>query len=200
MISFYAQGTILAVQLVAINPVNSGVSGSICADYIWVTAGIPVSEPLNEIALTNPSFDNDAIGWILEPYGDAPTAGIWTTAWSVLALTQDGGNKGQASQLFSLSTTGQNVYVSAWVYSDVATMNDTQKVYLYLYDYSFGYSQVIDSGNMILQPGKWTPGQWHQLQLVFPASTENNTVQLVGINPTSNSWSGLYFDEVEVKQ
>jgi hypothetical protein len=53
---------------------------------------------------------------------------------------------------------------------------------------------------MILQPGKWTPRQWQQLQLVFPASTQNNAVQLVGINPASNSWAGLYFDEVEVKQ
>jgi hypothetical protein len=198
MISFYAQGTELAVQLVAINPVNSGVSGSVCADYIRVTAG--VSQPLNEISLTNASFDNDAIGWILEPYGDAQYAGVWTTAWSVLALTQDGGNKGQASQLFSLPSTGQNVYASAWVYSDVATVSSTQKIYLSLYDYSFGYSQIIDSGNMILQPGKWTPGQWQHLQLVFPAATQNNSVQLVGINPASNSWAGLYFDDVEIKQ
>jgi hypothetical protein len=197
-ISFYTQGTKLAVQLVTINPANSGESGSLCIDYIRVTAG--VSEPLNEITLTNPSFDNGTIGWILEPYGTAPTAGIWTTAYSNLILAQVGGQKGQASQLFSLPSTGQNVYASAWVYSDVATMSSTQKIYLSLYDYSFGYSQVIDSGNMILQPGKWTPRQWQQLQLVFPASTNNNSVQLVGINPVSNSWAGLYFDEVELKQ
>ncbi|MFB3895065.1 MAG: SBBP repeat-containing protein [bacterium] len=197
-ISFYAQGTKLAVQLVAINPANSGEIGSLCIDYIRVTDGVEI--PSNAITLINPSFDDETNGWLLEPYGDAPYAGIWTTAWSVLALTQDGGNKGKASQLFSLPTTDQNVYASAWVYGDATSISETQKVYLYLYDYASGYQKVIDSGDMILQPGKWTPGQWHQLQFVFPASIQTNTVQLVGINPTSNSWASLYFDEVEVKQ
>jgi hypothetical protein len=198
LISFYAQGTKLAVQLVAINPANSGEAGSLCIDYIRVTAGVEI--PLNEITLTNQSFDDGTTGWLLQPYGDAPTAGIWTSAYSNLILAQDGGNKGKASQLFSLPTTGQNVYASAWIYSDVATISNTQKVYLYLYDYSSGYNKVIDSGNMILQPGKWSPGQWHQLQFVFPASTNNNAVQLVGINPDTNSWAGLYFDDIEIRQ
>ncbi|MFB3897729.1 MAG: SBBP repeat-containing protein, partial [bacterium] len=197
-ISFYAHGTKLAVQLVAINSFDSGEYGSIGIDYIRVTDGAP--ELLDAIALVNPSFDNGFIGWDLERYSGTATAGIWTTAWSNLILAQVGGQKGKASQTFFLPTPEKNIYASAWVYSDVSSMHNTQKVYLYFYDYTMAYLQVIDNASMILQSGKWTPREWHQLQLVFPSSSQYNSVQLVGINPAANSWAGLYFDEVEVKQ
>jgi hypothetical protein len=198
-ISFYAQHTILAVQVVAINPTNSGITGSLYLDYIRVAAGAPI--PTRPVKLTNYSFDSGTTGWMFEPSGDAYYPGIWTTAWSVLALTQDGGMKGKASQLFQVSSTSwKNVYATVWVYSDATSFSNTQKIYLYIYSYDSGYTKIIESGNAILQPGRWSPGQWQQLQFVYPVMTLYNVVQIVGINPTGNPWSTIYFDDVEIKQ
>ncbi|MFB3894914.1 MAG: SBBP repeat-containing protein [bacterium] len=198
-ISFYAQHNILGVQVVAINPANSGITGSLYIDSIRVAAGAPV--PTRPVKVINNSFASGTTSWILEPYGDASYAGIWTTAWSVLALSQDGGMKGKSSQLIQVATTfWNNVYATVQVYSDATSISDSQKVYLYIYSYDSGYTKIIESGNAILQPGKWAPGQWHQLQFEFPPLTPYNVVQLVGINPLGNPWSTIYFDNVAVKQ
>jgi hypothetical protein len=197
-ISFYAQSTNLGVQVVVINPQDTGVSGSVYLNDIWVYEGAPYVR--SSISLSNPSFDDGTTGWILEPYSNASYAGYWTGDWSVLALTQDGGMKGKASQLFHLSSAMKPVSVSAWVYSDATTVNETQKVYASLYAYDSGYTKIIESGNAILQPGKWTPNEWHQIQFEFIPSTNYNAVQLIGINPIGNPWSTIYFDDVEVKQ
>ncbi|MDI6784613.1 MAG: PKD domain-containing protein, partial [bacterium] len=196
-ISYYAQDTKLAVQLVAINKSYSGITGCLCVDYIRVYPG--ASQPLTIV--TTFTFE-DTTGWVLEPYGDAAFAGVWTWVYSNLILSQDSGMKGKASQNCILKP-GEPALISAWVYSDASTIDKAQKVYLYCYDNTSGYTQIIDSGNVILQPKKWTPEQWHQLQFVYIPVSEYNTVQLVGINrnPADDGlWEALYFDEVQVKQ
>jgi PKD repeat protein len=195
-ISFYTQSTLIGVQLVTINPGSSGVEGVLCADYIWVNPGAP--HPINMIF--SDSFDAGTAGWIYQIYGDAASAGSWTTASSMLSLVQVGGEKGKASYLFGFPTTNRSALVSVWVYSDVSTVNGTQKVYLYVYDNTSGYGQIVDSGNAILQTGKWTPRQWRQLQFVFAPTSQYNTAQLVGVNPIGNDWAGVYFDTLEIKQ
>ncbi|MFB3897829.1 MAG: SBBP repeat-containing protein [bacterium] len=197
-VAFYTKSTQVSVQLVSINPANSEISGSLDIDYIRVSVNYP--DPKTAVSITNSGFDDGDTGWLLEPYGDSPTAGIWTTAWSCLILSQVGGQKGKASQLINIPIQNQWIYGTLWVYSDVYTLADTQKVYLYLNDYSPGYSKLMDSGNVVYQPGKWTPGQWQQLRIGYISSNHNNAVQIVGINPDGNSWAGLYFDEVEVNQ
>lgn len=197
-ISFYCQNTLIGVQLVCINQFTSVVVGNLYIDYFRVTND-PV-QPSYIVSLTNSSFDDGVNGWILEPYGTALYSGIWTTAWSVLALTQDGENKGKASQIFQLSNAAAKVSASVWVYSDAAAMSDTQKVYLYLYSYDSGYTKIIESGSAILQPGKWIPGQWQQMRFGYVPLTNYNSVQLVGINPFGNSWETIYFDEVKLNQ
>jgi hypothetical protein len=197
-VSFYAQETNLAVQVISINPLDNGILGSLYLDDIWVSAG--VSSVRTAIPITNASFNDGTAGWILEPYGDASYAGIWTTAWSILALVQDGGMKGKASQMFQLSTATKPVIVSAWICSQVNTIAETHKDYLSLYNYDSGYTKIIESGNAILQPGKWTPNLWHKIQFGYTPLTNYNAVQLVGINPIGNPWSTIYFDEVELKQ
>ncbi|MFB3897893.1 MAG: SBBP repeat-containing protein, partial [bacterium] len=67
-ISFYAQGTNLAAQLVCINPSYSGITGSLCIDYIWVYAGVP--QVTDAIALANPSFDSGTTDWLVQNYAD----------------------------------------------------------------------------------------------------------------------------------
>ncbi|MFB3896295.1 MAG: glycosyl hydrolase family 18 protein [bacterium] len=196
-LSSYAESTNLVVQLVAINQGYSGVTGSLCIDYIKVYSDAP--QPVTTVTtLTNPSFDTGTTGWILEKYGDATFAGIWTDAYSDLILSQDSGMKGKASQLFTL-TAGKPAYISAWVMSDASAIDLTQKIYLYCYDYAAGYAKIIDSGNIIYQPGKWTPGTWHQLRFVYTPISADNVVQLVGINPR-NPWEAVYFDDVVIKQ
>ncbi|MCX7919604.1 MAG: hypothetical protein N3A72_08380, partial [bacterium] len=79
-------------------------------------------------------------------------------------------------------------------------LGQTQKVYLYLYSYDSGYTKIIESGNAILQPGKWVPGQWRQVQVGYRPLTPYNAVQLVAINPSGNPYQAIYFDAVELKQ
>ncbi|MFB3896177.1 MAG: PKD domain-containing protein [bacterium] len=194
-ISFYTQSTLLGVQLVAINPASSGIDGGLCADNIWVSPGAP--QPTN--TFLSDSFDAGTSGWIFEPYGDAASAGTWTNATSNLILSQVAGEKGKASYLFGFSTAGKNIQASMWIYSNANSINSTQKVYLYVYDMSDGFLQIIDSGNAILQSGKWTPGQWRQLQFGFKPTKLYNAVQLVGINPVGNNAAEVYFDNVVIK-
>lgn len=202
-VSFYARNTILGVQLVSINPINSGVWGSLYFDDIWV---YPAEPQINrcygatKVGLLNRTFDDSTIGWILEPYGNARYSGVWTTAYSMLCLTQNGGNKGKASQIVQLPNSGKNASASVWVYSDAISQNETQKVYLYLYSYDSDYRKIIESGNAVLYPGNWTSGQWYQLQVAYTPMTEYAVVQVIGINPVGNSWATLYFDSIAVNQ
>ncbi|MCX7918740.1 MAG: PKD domain-containing protein [bacterium] len=195
-ISFYTQSTLVGVQLVAINPINSGRDGALCCDYIRVSPGAP--QP--NLVIINNGFDAGTAGWIYQIYGDAVSSGIWSLASSTLRLVQNSGEKGKASYSFGFATTNRNTLVSVWVYSDASVMNATQKVYLYLYDFTADFGKIIDSGNAILQSGKWLPGQWRQLRFVFKSTSQYNTVQLVGINPGGNNSAGLYFDTLEIKQ
>ncbi|MFB3896109.1 MAG: hypothetical protein ACE14V_07390 [bacterium] len=196
-ISYYANNTNLVVQLVSINPSYSSETGNLIVDYLRVVADAPI--PVSVVStLTNTGFDEGTTGWMLERYGDAVVAGIWTGAYSNLILSQDSGMKGKASQVCSIDT-GKPVYGSVWVYSDASTSSQSQKVYLYVYDYTNGYGQIMASGNAILQSGRWNPNQWHQIQFVYIPASEYNAVQVVGIN-AGNPWEALYFDTLELKQ
>jgi hypothetical protein len=195
-ISFYATGTILAVQVVAINNTNSGATGNLYIDDIWVYAGGPqVSTP---IPITNPSFESGTTGWLIQPYGDAVSAGVWTEWSGFLIGGQGSGEKGKASQLYSASTS--ETHGSLWVFSAATSMSQTQKVYLYIYSYDNAYNKIIESGNAILQPGRWTPAEWHQLQFGYTPFTQYNAIQLVAINPIGNPNQAIYFDDVAITQ
>jgi PKD repeat protein len=194
-ISFYTQNTILGVQLVAINPMSGGVEGGICADNIWVSPGAPQPATI----YFEESFTSGTASWIFQPYGDAASAGTWINATSNLILSQTAGEKGKASCLFGFTTSGKSIQASMWVYSNANAMSNTQKVYLYVYDQTAGFAQIIDSGNAILQAGKWTPGQWRQLQFGFKPASIYNTAQLVGINPVGHNPAELYFDNIVIK-
>ncbi|MFB3896653.1 MAG: GerMN domain-containing protein [bacterium] len=196
-VGFYTEGTNVSVQVVAINPSDSNTTASLYIDDILVYPN--AYQPEISTGLTNASFDSGTTGWLMQPYGDAGTAGIWTTASSNLILAQDGGNKGKASQLFRLQNYEEPTLSTLWVYSDATAKSQTQKIYLYLYSYSSGYNKIIESGNAVLYAGKWTPGEWHQIRIGYIPMTDYNVVQLVGINPAGNSWASLYFDGVEVK-
>ncbi|MDI6785013.1 MAG: hypothetical protein QME64_13085, partial [bacterium] len=203
-IALYAKGTSLAVQVVGINPGSSGVTGSLYVDDILVLSG--AAQSTTSVTLTNPSFNTNTAGWFFQPYGDASTAGTWSWVSSLsgrsglLRGTQSAGQKGKISQLFSSSTALGNMQGSVWVYSSASSMTNTQKVYLYVYSYDSGYTKIIESGNAILQPGKWTPGQWQQIRFGYTPFTKYNAVQLVGINPSGKPSQSIYFDSVEVKQ
>jgi hypothetical protein len=201
-ISFYAQNTLLGIQVVGINPTNSSVTGNIYFDDIWVYAGAPqVTAP---IVLNNPSFSAGTVGWMYAVYADGTGTGTWTgiNTWSghtsVLKGSQAGGEKAKVSQLYSAPTS--IALGSVWVYSASSSMSNSQKVYLYIYSNDSGYNKIIESGNAILQPGKWVPNQWQQLRFGYIPLTPYNAVQLVGINPIGKPYQSLYFDEVAVKQ
>ncbi|MFB3895836.1 MAG: hypothetical protein ACE14V_05985 [bacterium] len=203
-VSFYAAGTILSVQVVGINPISSGVNGNIYFDEVWVYAGAP--QPVTSLTLTNANFDTDTAGWIYEKYADGSGPGTWS--WlatqvghnGVLQGYQVGGEKGKASQGLNVSNAEHDALVSVWVYSDAAAANVSQKVYLYLYSYDFSYAKVIESGNVILGSGRWTPNEWRLLQFTCKPLTVYNAVQLVGINPAGRPTQSIYFDEVSIKQ
>ncbi|MDI6782921.1 MAG: PKD domain-containing protein [bacterium] len=204
-ISYYTQSTLLGIQVVSINPSSSGAWGSLYLADIWVYPAAPRvdrSYGTAKVHFVNPTFDAGTTGWFFEPYGDAATAGVWTTAWSVLALTQTGGEKGKTSQLFSFPnhTPEKNAMASGWVYSQVTAISNTHKVYLYLYSFDSSYTKIMESGTVILYAGKWTPNEWRQLQFGYTPLTVNNAVQLVGINPEGNSYKTIYFDNLEIKQ
>jgi hypothetical protein len=202
-IAFYATGTSLGVQVVGINPGTSGVTGSLYVDDIQVLAGS--AQPTTTLAITNPSFSSNIAGWLFQPYGDATALGTWSWVSSLsgrsglLQGTQSGGEKGKGSQPFSSSTALSNMLGSVWVYSSATTATNTQKIYLYIYSYDSS-GTIIESGNAILQSGKWTPGQWQQLQFGYTPYSRYNAVQLVGINPSGKPTQSLYFDTVELKQ
>ncbi|MFB3896733.1 MAG: hypothetical protein ACE14V_10570 [bacterium] len=204
-ISFYSSTNLMSVQLVSINPGDSGTYGSLYVDDIWVTPG--VAEPIGTITIKNPSFDTDTSGWTLQVYADGTSPGIWT--WlsnlnarsGVLLGFQSGGEKGKLSQPVNLFYTQQDAVCSVWVYSGAASSSLTQKIYLYIYSYSnSGYSYIVESGNAILQPGNWPAGVWRKLQFAYAPYTSYNSVQLVGINPAGRSAQSIYFDGVEIKQ
>ncbi|MFB3897712.1 MAG: hypothetical protein ACE14V_15580 [bacterium] len=196
-ISFYAETTFLGVQVVGINMGYSGVTGSLYIDDVWVYAGAEI--PTGTVTLTNSDFDSGTTGWLIQPYGDASTAGTWS-GWSNLLLgTQTGGEKGKISQMFNFASSGTNAGASVLVLSNASTIANTQKVYLYVYSYDSGYSKVVESANAIFQAGKWVPGVWHELQLGFIPLTGYNAVQIVGINPIGSPNQSLYFDEVIVE-
>lgn len=195
-ISFYTQKTVLGIQVVSINPTNSNVTGSLYLDNIWVYAAVP--QGTTPIPLTNPSFDAGTVGWLYQIYAEGIGPGIWSEWSGFLIGSQAGGEKGKVSQIYSASTS--NTLGSVWIYSGATAMNNTQKVYLYIYSYDSEYSTIIESGNAILQPGRWTPGEWQQLQFAYTPFTAYNAVQLVSINPTGNPYQAIYFDEVAIKQ
>jgi hypothetical protein len=203
-ISFYIHGTLAGVQVVGINPSSSGVTGSLYIDDIWVTAG--AAQPTASMPINNANFSSSTSGWTFQVYGDATTGGTWSWVSSlggysgVLKGTQAGREKGQISQLFAFPNNEHNALGSVWVYSGASTATNTQKIYLYIYSQDAGYTKIIESGNAILQPGKWTPGVWTQLQFGYIPFTPYNAVQLVGINPSGKPTQSIYFDAVEVKQ
>ena len=203
-ISFYAQSTLLGVQVVGINPASSGVSGSLYIDYIWVYDGAP--EPATPVVINNSSFDAGTTGWLVAIYGDGTGTGTWSqlSTWfghnGVLRVNQAGGEKAKLSELFGFANSVNPASGSVWVYSGASGVSQSQKVYLYLYNYDSSFNQIIESGNAILQPGKWSPGEWRNLQFVYPPLTRYNAVQVVGINPLGNPMEPIYFDTVAVKQ
>lgn len=208
-ISFYTASTILGVQVVGINNLTSGVSGSLYIDDVYVYQAPPLVEKsfgATNVAILNPNFDSNIADWLTQVYADGTGPGTWSwlSSWvghnGVMQANQAGGEKGKASQLFNFPYAGRNATAKIWVYSDAGSANNTQKVYLYLYSYNSAYSKVIESGNAILQAGQWTPGVWRQLQFGYTPYTAYNAVQFVGINPTGKPSANLYFDEVAVNQ
>jgi hypothetical protein len=203
-VSFYAAGTMLSVQVVGINPASSGVSGNIYFDEVWVYAG--ALQPASNVTVTNPNFDSDISGWSLEKYADGIGPGTWSwiSNWSahsgVMQAYQDAGYKGKESQLLNMPNAGHDSYVSVWVFSGAGASNLSQKVYLYLYSYDGGYANIIESGNVILGSGRWTPGEWRLLQFTCKPLTIYNAAQIVGINPAGRPTQSIYFDEVVIKQ
>lgn len=204
-ISVYAKNTILGVQLIVINPKDSGIGGSLYLDNFWVYPKEPEVEQalgVTKVALPNLDFESGIDNWILEPYTAFDSAGIWLADWSVLALSQFGGEKGKASYLFSLPTAGNNASAAVYVYNDAAfqSQKNIQKIYLSLYSYDSGYTKIIESGNLIIYPGSLPTKQWCRIKLAYSPPTANNAIQLVGINPNGNSWSTLYFDGITIDQ
>jgi hypothetical protein len=201
-ISFYCQNTLLGVQLVSINPTTSGVTGHLYLDYIRVTPG--VSHVTSAVVLNNSSFDAGTTGWMLQLYAGGSGIGSWSQVSSLsghtglVRGTQTGGQKAKLSQLYSADT--DPTLATVWVYSSATSKSNTQKVYLYVYSYDSAFGKVIESGNGILQAGKWNPGQWRQIQFGYTPLTEYNAVQVVGINPIGNPSESIYFDAVDLKQ
>jgi parallel beta-helix repeat protein len=208
-ISYYAKGTVLGVQVVAINPGSSGVSGSLYIDNVWVYPGSPWvtrSYGATQIPIVNGSFDTSAAGWMVEVYGNGSGTGTWSwdTGWlgksGVFKVVQSGGQKGQASQLFNFPSEERNASASVWVYSSATSSGNTQKVYLYLYSFDSSYATVIESGNAILQPGMWTPNQWREVKFGYTPISSNNAVQIVAINQSGKPSANIYFDDIAVNQ
>ncbi|MFB3895552.1 MAG: hypothetical protein ACE14V_04540 [bacterium] len=201
-ISFFAESTIIATQVVGINNLGTGVTGSLYVDYLLVDTGF--TESTTPVILNNASFDAGLAGWTLQSYADATAPGTWSAVTGLAGHTgivqgsQNSGEKGKLSQLYSAPTSRTDA--TAWVYSAAVSMLDTQKVYLYVYSYDSMFSKVIGSGNAIFQPGRWIPGQWQQLQFGYKPITEFNAVQVVGINPAGKPIDSIYFDEVQLKQ
>ncbi|MFB3896926.1 MAG: FG-GAP-like repeat-containing protein [bacterium] len=205
-VSFYATNTVLGVQLVGINHQANGVTDArLYIDDILVYPGVTM--PSTTVTLTNPDFDTDISGWLLETYADGTAPGTWS--WlsylagfnGVLEGDLIAGQKGKMSQFINLPYAQHDAVGSVWVYSDALAIESTQKVYLYIYSYDdIDYTNIQESGNAILQSGKWIPGTWRQLQFGYPPFTNYNAVQLVGINPAGRPTESIYFDGVVIKQ
>jgi PKD repeat protein len=208
-ISFYTASTILGVQIVGINNLASGVSGSLYIDDIYVYQSPPPVEKsfgATNVPILNANFDSDIANWLIQIYADGTGPGTWSwlSSWvghnGVIQASQAGSEKGKASQLFNFPNAGRNATAKIWVYSNAGSASNTQKVYLYLYSYNSAYTKVIESGNAILQAGQWTPGVWRQLQFGYTPLSVYNAIQFVGINPSGKPSAILYFDEIAVNQ
>ncbi|MFB3896732.1 MAG: carbohydrate binding domain-containing protein [bacterium] len=206
-ISFYSSSTIIGVQVVAINPITTAVSGSLYIDNVFITAG--ASQPTGIVGINNASFDSTIGGWVLESYADATATGAGTWDWvsfyqgqnGVCYASQTSGQKGKMSEGANVTYAQHDAIGTIWVYSDATLQANTQKVYLYIYSYdNSGYSNIQESGNAILQPGKWTQGVWRPLKFGYSPLTNYNIIQFVGINPVGKPSQSIYFDEVSVKQ
>jgi hypothetical protein len=204
-VSFYAANTILGVQVVAINPITTGASGSLYVDNVIVTAGATL--PSGNVTISNANFNSNISNWTVEVYGDGYSAGTWgwlnayTGHTGICYATQTSGEKGKISQTVNLPYAQHDATGSIWVYSGSPTKAVTQKVYLYIYSYdNSSYSSIVESGNAILQPGKWTPGVWRELKFGYAPKTNYNVVQIVGINKVGQTTQAIYFDNVVVKQ
>jgi hypothetical protein len=204
-ISFYSSSNLMAVQLVSINLGSSGTNGSLYVDDIWVTPG--ASQPTGTITINNADFNSDTSGWMFQVYADGTGPGTWSWMNSldnrngIIQGIQSGGEKGKLSQKANLPFAQHDATGSVWVYSGAGSNSNTQKVYLYIYSYNnSSFSNIIESGNAIFQPGKWTAGVWRQLRFGYAPYTAYNAIQLVAINPTGRSTQYIYFDTVEIKQ
>jgi PKD repeat protein len=204
-ISFYAANTLLGVQVVGINQVATGVTGRLYIDDIWVTAGAP--QPTGAVTINNANFDSNISNWLVERYADGTGSGTWSWLSNVNGRTgiaqgsQAGGEKGKLSQVANLPFAQHDAIGSLWVYSGAGAMANTQKVYLYIYSYdNSGYSNIQESGNAILQPGKWAQGTWRELKFGYSPLTNYNYIQMVGINKPGQPTQSIYFDAVSVKQ
>jgi uncharacterized protein YdeI (BOF family) len=209
LISYYATGTILGIQVVGINPTTSKITGNIYFDDVWVYPAPPQVERCygaTPVSLINQSFDTNTTGWLVELYGDGTGIGTWSwvSSWSgrsgIIKGTQSGGQKAKVSQLYNSPSATKNAMASVWVYSGATTQSNTQKVYLYLYSYDSGYKKILESGNGILYTGQWTPGQWRELKFGYTPMSAYNAVQVVAINITGKPTQSIYFDSVAVDQ
>jgi hypothetical protein len=204
-ISFYATNTLLGVQVVGIAPLGTGVvGGNLYIDDVFVNAG--ASQPTGNVTITNANFDSNITGWTLELYADGYSTGTWdwtttTDGNGICYASQTSGEKGKLSQVANLPYAQHDAIGSLWVYSGAAAMANTQKVYLYIYSYAnSSYANIQESGNVILQPGKWAQGVWRELKFGYSPLTNYNYVQFVGINKTGQPPQSIYFDSVSVKQ
>ncbi|MFB3896731.1 MAG: hypothetical protein ACE14V_10560 [bacterium] len=204
-ISFYATNTILSVQVVAINPITTGLRGSLYIDNVVVTAG--AAQPTGSTAVKNTGFTSNISNWTLEVYGDGYGTGTWgwlnnyASHTGLCYATQTSGQKGKISQTVNLPYAQHDVIGSLWVYSGATAKGNIQKIYLYIYSYNnSSYDAIVESGNAILEPGKWTPGVWRELKFGYSPLTNYNVVQIVGINKAGQPTQAIYFDSVSVKQ
>lgn len=206
-IAHYASSTILGVQVVGINPTSSAVTGSIYFDDIEVERMTPNGYPgSTTVSIVNSGFSSNTNGWLVQVYADGTGPGTWSwaTGWygrtGVLKAIQAGGEKGKASQLCAAPAANKNAVVSAYVFSAATSKSNTQKVYLYFYSYDSTYSKIIESGNGILQAGKWTQGAWQQIRFGYTPMTKYNAVQMVAIDPAGRPVQSIYFDLVTITQ
>lgn len=206
-IAHYASSTILGVQVVGINQTTSGVTSDIYFDDIEVERATPNGYAgATSVSLTNPTFSGNINDWQVEVYADGTGPGTWSwaTGWygriSLMKATQAGGEKGKASQVCVAPFADKNLLASVWVYSGAASAANTQKVYLYFYSYNSTYSKVMESGNGILQAGKWNNGSWQYLRFGYTPITKYNAVQVVAIDPVGRPTQSIYFDDISLVQ
>ncbi|MFB3897804.1 MAG: hypothetical protein ACE14V_16055 [bacterium] len=206
-IAQYTSTTILGVQVVGINPTSSGVTANIYFDDIEVERMAPNGYGgSTSVSIVNPTFTSDTDSWLVQVYADGTGPGTWSwaTGWygrtGLLKATQNGGQKGKASQVCSAPAANKNAVASVWVYSAATSNSNTQKVYLYFYSYDGAYTKVMESGNGILQAGKWTKGEWQKIWFGYTPMTKYNAVQVVAIDPAGRPTQSIYFDSISISQ